>query len=379
MSPGLIEAARELAGKVLAEHAFDVDRAARFPAEAVAGMRAAGLLAAGAPRELGGGGAGVATLAAIARELAAGCGSSALIWAMHQVQLGCLCRYSQDSAVARARLAAAVQDQWLIASATSEAGTGGDLGRSEVAVEPAEDGSGRLRVDKAATTLSYGQEADAILLTARREPTAAPVDQVAVLLDRSQFELSEPGEWQPLGMRGTRSGSCRIRADFERDQLLDAPFQVVAAGFMTPLSHVLWSAVWIGLADEALRRARQSLRQRRAGGADGPAQRLAEARWRLASVEQLLAESIDLTERLLADGAAPTVGYTTKLNLLKVAVSETALEVAGRSLRICGMAGYSELGPLSVSRILRDLHSAPLMVGNDRLLAITGELALLAR
>jgi acyl-CoA dehydrogenase len=142
---------------------------------------------------------------------------------------------------------------------------------------------------------------------------------------------------------------------------------------------VLWSAVWIGLAGEALGRARRVLRQRRAGGSDEPAQRLAEARWRLSAVEQLLAESVELTERLLATGDAPTVGFTAKVNMLKIAASETALDVAGRSLRICGMAGYSELGPLSVARILRDLHSAPLMVGNDRLLKITGEQALLSR
>jgi acyl-CoA dehydrogenase len=377
--PAPVASARELAGKVLAEHAFEVDREARFPAESLDGMRAAGLLSVGVPRELGGGGASVATLTAIARELAAGCGSSALIWAMHQVQLGCLWRYGPDSAAAQARLSAAVEDQWLIASATSEVGTGGDLGRSEVAVRPASDAGARLQVDKLAATVSYGHEADAILLTARRTPTAAPGDQVAVLLQRADLELSQPGPWQPLGMRGTRSGSCRIQAEFDADQVLNAPFQVIAAGFMTPLSHVLWSAVWIGLASEALGRARRALRQRRAGGSDEPAQRLAEARWRLAAVEQLLAESVELTERLLSSAEPPTVGFTTKLNMLKVAASETALDVAGRSLRICGMAGYSELGPLSVARILRDLHSAPLMVGNDRLLSITGELALLAR
>ena len=38
------------------------------------------------------------------------------------------------------------------------------------------------------------------------------------------------------------------------------------------------------------------------------------------------------------------------------------------------MAGYSEVGEFSVSRHLRDLYSARLMISNDRLGAVNAEL-----
>ena len=55
---------------------------------------------------------------------------------------------------------------------------GGDLRRSVCAVE--RDGP-RIRVIKQAPVISYGEEADDILLTARRAPDAAAADQVLVL------------------------------------------------------------------------------------------------------------------------------------------------------------------------------------------------------
>ena len=49
------------------------------------------------------------------------------------------------------------------------------------------------------------------------------------------------------------------------------------------------------------------------------------------------------------------------------------------ALEVCGMAGYAEAGPLSVARQLRDLYSARLMIGNERLLAANARLRLLKR
>jgi acyl-CoA dehydrogenase len=46
---------------------------------------------------------------------------------------------------------------------------------------------------------------------------------------------------------------------------------------------------------------------------------------------------------------------------------------------ICGMAGYRNGGPHSLGRHLRDMWSAPLMIGNDRVLANTGALLLAQR
>ena len=50
-----------------------------------------------------------------------------------------------------------------------------------------------------------------------------------------------------------------------------------------------------------------------------------------------------------------------------------------QALSICGMAGYRNDGPYSLGRHLRDMWSAPLMIGNDRVAANTGAMLLAQR
>ena len=100
----------------------------------------------------------------------------------------------------------------LIASVTSEVGTGGDMGRSIAAVSPA--GGGGCEFEKQAPTVSYGEYADDLLTTLRRAPNAEPGDQVAVLTRKEQTTLEQTGSWDPLGMRGTCSPGYIVRAGF---------------------------------------------------------------------------------------------------------------------------------------------------------------------
>jgi acyl-CoA dehydrogenase len=46
---------------------------------------------------------------------------------------------------------------------------------------------------------------------------------------------------------------------------------------------------------------------------------------------------------------------------------------------ICGMAGYKNGTEYSVGRHLRDLHSAPLMINNDRIAQNTASMLLAQR
>ena len=69
---------------------------------------------------------------------------------------------------------------------------------------------------------------------------------------------------------------------------------------------------------------------------------------------------------------------TADVNALKSGISDLCLQVVQRLLHVCGFAGYRNDGEHSLSRHLRDLHSAPLMVHNDRIRDATAKL-LLAR
>src|SRR4029077_13246868 len=87
----------------------------------------------------------------------------------------------------------------------------------------------RITVVKQAPVISYGEEADDILLTARRSPDAAPADQVLVLARREGIRLTRTGEWDTLGMRGTRSFGFTLDVSGSADQIVPVPFPDVAS------------------------------------------------------------------------------------------------------------------------------------------------------
>jgi acyl-CoA dehydrogenase len=356
---------------VIAPCSHAVDRDARFPVESIAALHELGLLGAAIPCSLGGRGLDLRALSVVATRLARGCGSTSMVWAMHQIQLGCLIAAAEGSELWSARLRALAQEGTLIASMTSEVGVGGDLRRSIAAV--VEGPAGRASLEKASPTISYAAHADAYLVTARRAPDAAPGDQVAVLLWRDQLQLEQRGSWDAMGMRGTVSPGFTLRADFDRDQIVPLDFAQLASHAMVPWSHILWASCWHGLALEAFARARRMARKR--AGANGAScdVRLAEAARGLSLIQAQIGDAIS---NLVPSDGSMALLETARLNDLKVSVSQLAVDVAQMCLEICGMAGYQERSPLSIARILRDLYSARLMIGNERIMATNARLAL---
>ncbi|HLX87953.1 MAG TPA: acyl-CoA dehydrogenase family protein, partial [Acidimicrobiales bacterium] len=64
------------------------------------------------------------------------------------------------------------------------------------------------------------------------------------------------------------------------------------------------------------------------------------------------------------------------MNSLKVSASTRVVDIVGRAMVICGMAGYREDSEYSLGRILRDAHGAAVMVNNDRILANNAQMLL---
>ncbi|HWS39617.1 MAG TPA: acyl-CoA dehydrogenase family protein [Actinoplanes sp.] len=372
----------QLARKVsvlLAGNAPEVDCAASFPTESVAALHRAGLLNAACEKEYGGLGCTLEDLVQIGIELGRGCGSTAMTWAMHQVQIACLARHGGTGV--RERLASIVADGTLVASVTSERGIGGSLRTSTAAIMP--DGD-LVRLEKHAPTVSYARHAGAFLVTARRAPDASPGDQIALYVDAEQASLVPAGSaWNPMGMRGTCSPGFTFAATAPATQVLPVNFGEIADATMVPLSHLLWAACWTGIAADAFRRAQSVVRQRTRNDESHTEPRLASASSALTQTRALLTEAIGRYRPIWADptalGAHGGPALTVLLNNVKILASTLTVEVAQLSLEICGMAGYSEDGPLSVARHLRDLYSARLMIGNERLLSTNARLSLLQR
>ena len=113
-----IELGHRIGRETAAIHAADVDLQARFPKETVDAFRAEGLLVALVPTELGGLGHDLRAAAAVVRTVGRYCASSAMILAMHHIQVACLVRHGRSEALRDfARRVAA--EQLLLASATT--------------------------------------------------------------------------------------------------------------------------------------------------------------------------------------------------------------------------------------------------------------------
>ena len=348
--------------------AVAVDRDARFPREAIDALRAERLLSAFVPAELGGMGAGIGDLAAVCEILGRHCSAAAMVFAMHQIEVICLVRHGLRSDWVRAYLSDLVEQQRLIASATSEVGVGGDTRTSLCAVDVV---GNRFTLEKQAAVISYGAHADDILATARRAPDAAANDQVLVLLTRDGLTLEPTSEWNTLGFRGTCSPGFRLAASGDAAQILGDPFADISTRTMLPVSHILWASIWLGIATSAVDRARSFVRAeaRKRPGVTPPASlRLAE----LTGVLQMMRANVhDCTREYAAimddADALASLGFAIRMNNLKIGSSQLVVQIVSQALLICGMAGYRNEGPYSLGRHLRDSFGAMLMINNDRI------------
>jgi acyl-CoA dehydrogenase len=372
-----IKAAQWIGAEVAGPHADAVDRDARFPHEAIAALREEGMLGALVPEDLGGGGCSLTDIARACEMLARHCASTAMIFAMHQIEIACLVRHGLPAPYFRAYLAEVADRELLVASATSEASVGGDLRTSVCAVEREGD---TFRVTKQAPVISYGLEADDILLTARRHPGAAAGSQVLVLARKADTVLTQTGGWDTLGMRGTRSLSFTLTSGGSVEQIVPVPFADISSQTMLPVSHSLWASLWLGVATDAVARARKYVRinARRTPGTVPPnALRLAEVVTELETMRATVyGLQADYERHLDDDETLSGLGFAIRMNNLKVAASRMAPEIVGRALGVCGISGYRCDSPYALGRHLRDTYGAGLMIGNDRLWAANAAMLL---
>ncbi|MCW2957747.1 MAG: acyl-CoA dehydrogenase [Solirubrobacterales bacterium] len=379
----LLEDVCTIADDIAAVHADHVDRQARFPVEAIEALRERGALSAGLPSELGGRDVAFGTLAAACFELGRRCASTAMVFAMHQIQVVTMARHHEESPWFTAYLRHLAEEERLIASVTSELGTGGDMGRSIAALTPA--GDGRLSFEKQAPTVSYGAYAHDLLISLRRAPDAEPGDQVAVLARADQLDLEQAGTWDPLGMRGTCSPGFTVRGTVQGEQVLPGAFSHVCARSMVPVSHILWSHVWLGIATDAFDRARAFAR---AGAARSSAPGPTAAALKLSRLSCALSPLRAETHAGLRDfaeldrdpgDALGTMAAAVRFNQLKVTTSELAPAVCREALGVCGMAGFKNDSPFSMGRHIRDALSGSLMISNERLHEVDADLLLVAK
>jgi acyl-CoA dehydrogenase len=369
---------------VLAEHAAEADETARFPVVSVAALRASGLFGLLVPARYGGLGGDLGDLVDVAQILAGGCLSTAMIWAMHCQQVDALVRHATVELRAEV-LPRIARGEVYLASVTTDAAKGGHLLTAEASLR---DGVGGLVLDRDAPIVTGGEYAEGFLITMRTAADAPDSHVSLVYADRERLTVQTRGTWDPLGMRGTRSVGMRLTGSVPEHHVVGAAgrFRAVATDSMIVAGHLGWAACWLGAARAALGEVVGLLRSPRRPRSIDPrsdlvAERLARARTDLELVGAYLHRVRDEV-LALRDAGVSVDNPTTQihLNTLKVVASELTFDAVNRLVQLTGLAtGYLKNGPVPLERHFRDLRSASLNYANDRLLTVTGALALLDR
>jgi len=205
-------------------NADSVDFEARFPSEAFEAIRAQRLLGVMIPKELGGDGASISEVADLCYQLGRACSSTGMIYAMHQTKLACLVRHGTSAEWHRHVLKEVAEKQLLLASSTTEGQRGGNIRSSDAAIQ--RNGE-KFTLERAATVISYGLEADGLVTTARRSEESIESDQVLVVLLKQDYSLDKILGWNTMGMRGTCSSGFMLKASGLAEQILPEPCSII--------------------------------------------------------------------------------------------------------------------------------------------------------
>lgn len=315
-----------------------------FVSENFTALRDEGLLAAGVPVELGGGGADVRSLATMLRLLGHGCGSTALAVAMHTHQVAIpawrwVHQPAAKAAVEPLLKRVAASGAVLVTSGGSD--WIGSSGRAEKV-----EGGYRINARKAFASSS---PAGTLFMTSaiagdKVVHFAAPFDAP---------EVHRLDTWRTMGMRGTGSGDIQIDGLFVADDKISL---TRAGGEWHPLWQIIATtafpliyAVYLGIAESA-RDIAVSLQARRDGTARNRAL-LGEIDSALWSARVAHDAMIAVVER-----NAPSAATVNDVMFGRRAVEAHAIKVVELAMEAAGGAGFYRSAGLE--RRFRDIQAA---------------------
>ena len=232
----------------------------------------------------------------------------------------------------------------------------------------------QFALEKKAQVISYGAEADDILVTCRRQAEAPASDQIQVLVRKDDCHLEPISGWDTLGFRGTCSSGFELKATGHTEQIVPVPFADVLSQTMHPYAHIVWGSLWLGIATDAVNLARGYVRaevRRNPGIPATSSLRLAEVAIVLQGMRNNITVAAEEYKNMLSAGkeeAFDGFGFAIRTNNLKLASSTLIVDIVSRALIICGISGYRNDSKCSLGRHLRDAYGAALMVNNDRIM-----------
>ncbi|MFO1202116.1 MAG: acyl-CoA dehydrogenase family protein [Tabrizicola sp.] len=344
-APDAVTIAESVAGRIAAG-AARADAEDRFVAENYATLKEAGLVEAGVPRELGGGGAEVRELAEMLRVLGRACGSTALAFSMHTHQVAIPAwrwRHQKLVAVEPLLKRVAAERIVLLSSGGSDwiAGSG-----TAVKVEGGYRVSGRK-------VFTSGAAAGDVLMTGAvlEEGGERFVLHFGAPMKAAEVRIEDT--WHTLGMRGTGSHDVVLDGLFVPDAGVALKRK---AGEWHPLFQIIATtafplvyAAYLGVADAA-REIALGLAKRRAMTPDLLAL-AGRMETELRGAELAHGGMLAAVER-----NAPSAESVNAVMMAKTLVADHAIRAVELAMELAGGAGFYRSAGLE--RCFRDIQGA---------------------
>ncbi|MGY3620063.1 acyl-CoA dehydrogenase family protein [Bradyrhizobium sp. USDA 10063] len=247
-SRSAVELAEEL-GPIFARRAEQETNEDKFVAENFADLKAAGLIEAGVPAELGGGDADVDELAEMLRTLAHYCGSTALAFSMHTHQVAIPAwRWKVQKAAPVEPLLRRIANERIILLSSGGSDWIGGSGRAEKV-----DGGYRITARKVFSSSSPA--GDLMMTSAVLESEGEPATVLHFGVPVTSPHVKVLNNWRALGMRGTGSNDVMIDGHVVPEAAVAARrkagewhplFQIIAT-----IAFPLVYSVYLGVAESA--------------------------------------------------------------------------------------------------------------------------------
>lgn len=316
-------------GRAIGVHAERHDRDGTFVEEAIGLLRDARLLAMAVPSELGGGGATIAEVTAVQRELAHHCGSTALATAMHQhVVAFTAWRHRRGLPGAEATLRR-VADEGIVLVSTGGADQTHPRGEAT-----AVDGGFRVSGRKVFCSQSPAGAAMSTMFAFDDPEQGRRVLNMAIPLGAEGVTVLD--DWDVLGMRGTGSNTIVLDDVFvPEDKVLanrphgtvDGPLQVILS-----IAFPIICGAYLGVAEAAHRAAVDAVGTRRGDPlvqrqVGLMADRLRVAAWALDGALASVGDDPQPSMDVVAD----VMAAKREIALAGMEVCDVAMDVAGGS------------------------------------------------
>jgi alkylation response protein AidB-like acyl-CoA dehydrogenase len=332
------------------------DGESRFPADNIARLRQAGLLAFTVPKRFGGGGAGLRDTSRVLGVLAEGCASTTLILAMQLFKQAALARSDLWPEQVRARISTEAVEQGALINALRvepELGSPTRGGLPATTIRRTPEGwklSGHKIFATGAPGLGWMD------VWARTEDDPAQVGHVLVRGGAEGIRIVET--WDHIGMRAT----CSHDVLFENVSVSEehVAMRAPAEWQNTDVAQAAWNAagmaaIYTGIARAARDWVVDFLRTRVPSGLGAPLATLPRAQEKVGEIEMLLRANARLIDSVASETDYGSPTNPTESALIKTMAIENAVRAVELAASLAGNHAHARANP--IERHIRDIRS----------------------